>query len=52
MRAVLKCIAGACVMLACFAPLEELSKSEDVWVRQAAEPALKSQDGEWGEAWR
>jgi hypothetical protein len=32
--------------------LEKLSKSEDVWVRQAAELALKSQDGEWGEAWR
>lgn len=34
------------------ARLEELSKSEDVWVRQAAELALKPRDGEWGEAWR
>jgi hypothetical protein len=34
------------------ARLEKLSKSEDVWVRQAAELALKSRDGEWGESWR
>lgn len=34
------------------ARLEELSKSEDAWVRQAAELALRPRDGEWNEAWR
>jgi hypothetical protein len=34
------------------ARLEVLSKSEDVWVRQAAELALRPRGGEWGESWR